>query len=240
MMSDMDDAALARRFQTIQDEAAIVELKRRYKPLVMREVNVWSSAPIPKESIESEAWLIFVQAIKTWKPGKAALSTHLTLRLKRLARYVRKHQNAARISEQNISHIGNIDRARQTLADDLGRMPTNKEIGKAVGLSARKITSIENQRRGDLFEGLMDVTQGRQDAASDRVKMLILDFREELEGQELEVYDYMMGTGGKRAIKSKGALAVRMGISAPRLSQIIKSISTKLAPHLRRAQSIIG
>lgn len=237
-MQSLSDDDLVRRYQQTKDVEAFRELKRRYKGLVFKQLGQWSRASVPTQAQEAEMWLLFADALMSYVPGRSQLSTHLTLRLKRQERFTRRYQNAARISEQNAAKIGAIDHAEAHLKDELQRLPTPAEIGKRVGLSARKVQQIQDQRRGDLFEGLMEENYADLSSSNDRVAQLIEDFAHELSGQELEAYKLLMGVQGTKRLKSKAAIARRMGISQSRLSQIIRSIAVKMEPHIRRAQTI--
>lgn len=208
----------------------------RHKGLVEFNIMKYQAASVPRATLEVEAWKLFDDAVKNYQIGSAAkFSTFASIYLYRLDRYTKTHQNVARIPEGLASNIGRYDRASLQLREELGREPTHKELGRAVGLSAKRVATLETSRRRDLFEGGFEgdteVTLGRTMAN----KHVLEDVRPLLNQQELLVYDHLIGFGGVKKMEDNNALAAKLGLSAGRVSQIKKSIAEKIGPHVRKS-----
>lgn len=225
------DTDLIKRWKKNRDYNAYQQLKRRNKNMVYKKVNTYSASPVPTSALEAEAWKLFDDAVNSYDPKKGAqFSTHLNYQLRKLDRFTKKYQNIARIPENLSSQIGDYDRSVQTLGKQFNRQPTHSEVANHMGIPVKHVKQIHTSRRGDMFEGKseFDVNQ-----LSDHSDWLLRELRDELNPQEKMVYDHLIGYK-KRKYTNKKLLAQKLGMSAGRLSQITRSISTKIGPQLRK------
>ncbi len=227
------DAELIQRWKTKRDYMAYQQLKRRHKNMVYKTVHRYSAANVPKQALEAEAWKLFDDAVKNYKPNKGAkFSTYLNYQLRKLDRYTKKYQNVARIPEALASRIGDYDRASQQLTTNLGRQPTHGELADQLEMPVRHVRQLHKSRRGDLYEGKfeagVDIIETQE-----KTDWLLKEVRDELTPQERRVYDYLIGYR-KKKITNKKELAKKLGMSPGRVSQITRSIAMKIQPHLRR------
>lgn len=228
MESDKD---LIKRWKTKRDYSAYRRLKQRHRGMVFKYVNTYAAAAIPNSALEAEAWKLFDDAVGSYNPNAGAkFSTHLNYQLLKLDRFAKKYQNIARIPENVAAKIGDYDRTVQSLSQTLQRQPTHSEVAKQMRIPVRHVKQIHVSRRGDMFEGKSEFeTQDLRDHSD----WLLKELRDELNPQEREVYDHLIGYR-KRKMTSKKKLAQKLGISPGRLSQITRSISVKLKPHLHK------
>jgi len=230
---EKSDAELIKSWKSRRDQAAYAELKSRYKLMVLKQANIYRSAPIAFENIVSQAWLLFDDAVNSFNPNMGAgFSTRLGYTLKRLDRYVKTYQNMARIPENQSAQIGTVNRARGELRLQLGREPSDHEVGKKLKLKTKVVTTLRRAQRKDLFEGLFEENPIDMDTRSESIDYVLRNARFELNQQEREVYDRLMGFGGKPKARSRATLAKSLGMSQGRLSQITSSIAKKIKPHL--------
>ena len=227
------DEELVADWKSKRDHAAYSELKRRYRLMVLKQANVYRSAPVAFENVVSQGWLLFDDAVNSFDPKKGAgFSTRLGYTLRRLDRYVKTYQNIARIPEGQSAKIGDMNRARASLGLDLGREPTDRELGKKLKLKTKTVTTLRRAQRKDLFEGIFEETPIDLDTRAESVDYVLRNARYELDGQEQQVYDRLLGLNGKPKARSKKSLAKSLGMSQGRLSQITSSISKKIRKHL--------
>lgn len=230
----LDDDALIRRWRSSRDLQSYNELRSRHSGLIFKQVNTYASSGVPRPALEAEANKLFDDAVNNYKPTSAAsFSTFLVYYLKRLDRYNRKNQDTARIPEALSLRIGEHDRVRNQLAEELMREPTPQEIAKQMGMSKSRVMQLQNSRRQDLYEGGFEGQTTNHSLRAANMHALH-DLGEELTGQEKEVYEYLTGLNGKPKITNKIALAKKLGMSPGRISQITSSISKKLQPKVNR------
>lgn len=225
------DNELIARWKHQRDITAYRQLKSRHKKMVFLYVNKYNGSPVPKEAREAEAWKYFDDAVQNYDPHSAAeFSTYLDYQLRKIDRFVKKHQNVARIPEALAGKIGDYNRTSQQMAQQLGRQPTHHEMSKAMDMDVKHIKQLHKSLRGDLFEGKFE---SETDQNSEELDWLLVDLRDELNEQEKRVYDHLIGYKVPQ-ISNKQELAIKLNISPGRLSQITGSIAKKIHPHLNK------
>lgn len=224
----IEDWKKRRNYQSYQ------QLKARNRACVMMFVNKYAASGVPRQTLESEAWKLFDDAVGNYDPKRgASFNTHLNYQLRKLDRYTKKYQNVARIPENLSSRIGEYDRVKGALSNQLKRQPNQKEIAKEMKWTISNVKNLEKARRDDLFEGGFEQS-GFDVSSNPKDDMIILlQVREELTLQEKQVFDHLIGYK-KKKYKNKQQLARKLGMSGGRLSQITRSISVKIRPHLGR------
>jgi len=202
---------------------------------VQSAVFKYQNASIPRAALEMEAWKLFDEAVNNYQLNSPAkFSTFASFYLFRLDRYTKSHQNVARIPEAISSKIGDYDRAVLSFKETQQREPTHKEVGKIIGLSPKRVKTLEIARRKDLFEGGFE-GDGETDANRQVANQYIIeDAREVLDDQEREIYDMIIGYGGKRKVMDNTTIAKRMKISSGRVSQIKGNIARKIKPYVSK------
>lgn len=227
------DKELIESWKKKRDYMAYQQLKRRHKNMVYKMVNRYKAANIPQTALEAKAWTLFDDAVQKYKPTKGAkFSTYLNYQLRKLDRYTKKYQNVARIPEALASKIGDYDRASNKLTKKLNRQPTHGEMANALDMPVKHVKQLHKSRRGDLYEGKFEDTDMIEEMSL-KTDWLLRELRDELSPQEKKVYDYLIGHN-KKKVTSKKKLARKLGMSPGRVSQITRSIATKIQPHLHK------
>ncbi len=227
----MTDEELIKSWHDTKNYTAYKLLKDRHRGMVLQMVNQYRAAAIPAASLEAEAWLLFDDAVNHFKPDQGAkFSTYLNYQLRKLDRHTKKYQNVARIPEVLAGKIGDYDRKQQELAQDLKRQPTNKEMAGALGMKVKHVEQLNRSRRGDFFEGKFE----GQDVVNqnEKIDWILREVRDELNPQELQVYDHLIGYNVKK-ITNKRDLATKLNMSPGRVSQITRQIADKINPHIK-------
>ena len=228
------DEELIKDWKSTRNLSSYTQLKNRHKGMVFQSVNTYSAASIPRASLEAEAWTLFDDAVENFKDSAGAkFSTYLNFQLRKLDRHTKKYQNIARIPEALAGKIGDYERANLELSQKLQRQPTHKELAVSMGMPVKHIQQIHKSLRSDLFEGKFEGQQQENPLQAKHDQWLLEELREELQGQEQEVYDYLIGYK-KRKITNKKELAAKLNMSPGRISQITGNIAKKLEPHLKK------
>jgi len=96
----------------------------------------------------SQARKLTLQAMKTYDPTKAKLSTHVHNHLQGLRRLTRQQTSGVRVPERIALDHGHMMRAIAELEDDLGREPTTDELADYSRLSRKRIAQLRKFQPG--------------------------------------------------------------------------------------------
>lgn len=201
-------------------------LLQAYKPLIAQKVREWRPPAIPESAFKAELETHLIKGLETYNPERAALSTHLNVRLQKAKRYMVQHQNLAYIPEGQAAYIGKIQKARDQLTDELGRAPTHIEIGKQVGLTPKRVGTIVSAMRKDIPASVFGESDpGTKATAREREVLSLLRYN--LGPEELTVFKHLYGQDGHARIQSTNELAQKLNKSPSQISRLKSSILRK-------------
>ena len=206
-------------------------LLKSFRPLIRMKTNVYKGKVkmIPDSAIESEFQLRFVDALRSYNPEKGTLGTYIFRYLDKAKRFIVENQNVGRIPENRVYKIKQFTTARDDLTEDLGRVPTTKEVSNQLGWSMAEAGRMESELRNDLLsQGFEEDPYALTPSKSEEVLRL---FKYELTGNEREVYEYLTGYG-KPQTSSTGVIARSMKIPDYQVSRLKNTIKKKLHRHL--------
>lgn len=208
------------------------------QPLVRKRMNDYTrGVPIRTEVLQSAANKQVIQSLRNYDPTKAKLTTWVTSNLRGLSRFVIANQNMARIVEERSQIIGDYQRARSELSDELGRDPTSIEMADRINqspermeASRRQVTAktvglLQHEMKKDLLSsGSLDDPFTN---VTPREREILKLLQYELDPTELQVYEYILGLHGKPKITSTGQIATMLGWSPSKVSQVKGRIAKK-------------
>jgi len=228
----MTDEELVREWQLKKDTSALNDLRRRTRQLVQSQVYKYRANAIPQPVLESEADKLFVDAVNSYDPVRAAsFRTHLFTKLKRLNRFSISRANIATIPEARAQKIGVYKNVYEELEGRKHRPPTTTELADELNWPLAEVMTIQRSLRRDIpASGITD--GGRLDTSLAREKRLIDDIWYELTPDEKKVFEYLTGTRGKRKLEKGMDLARATGFSQAKISQLRKAIGRKIERHL--------
>lgn len=201
-----------------------------FRPLIKKKTNIYArKVRIPPSAIEATFQIEFVNALKSYDPSKGALGTYVFTYLDRGRRWIGENQNIGRIPENRLYKIREYQSALEELGEDLGRVPNHSELSHRLGWTLAEVDRMESELRTDLVsqafeEDPFSITPSK----SEEVMRL---FRYELEGDQLAVYDYIIGHK-KTPINSTSEIAKKMGIKDYQVSRIKNQIRSKLTKYI--------
>jgi DNA-directed RNA polymerase sigma subunit (sigma70/sigma32) len=234
-VEELSDDDLIRQWRNQKKVAAKEELRRRHRGLIESAIIKYQGAAVPRIALELETYRLFDEAIQDYKIGSSAkFSTFASMYLYRLDRYTKQHQNVARIPEGLAASIGKYDRATFQLKEELQREPTHKEIGRRIGLSAKRVQTLEQSRRRDLFEGGFEGESFDMQGKTTANQHVLEDMRPLLNPQELQIYDLIIGYKLREAVTDNREIARRLKLSPGRVSQIKGDIARKIGPEIQK------
>ena len=202
-------------------------LYQSLKPVVNKAVSNWAGrVPVPTSAIQAEMHKQFVNAIKTFQPGKSALNTWVTNNLRKGGRFIKNYQNLGRIPENQIDKIEPYKKAKMELYDKLGHEPDTHAIAEHMGVPVRKIHQLEKENRQDLAASIFSEGDPAQVLAPKELEALSL-IQYDLTPEQRIVYEHTFGMGGKKMLKP-GEIAAQTGIHASKVSRIRKILKDKV------------
>lgn len=200
------------------------------QPLINKRLSQFSGVPIQRETLRAEANNKVISSLRTFDPRMSQMNTYLTHALKGMRRYVVQHQNMTRIVEDRATKIGEYNRTKATLVEELGREPTAMEIADKMMVPVTTVTRLQMEYREDLLaSGASEDPFINETPRSREVLRLIIY---ELTPTEMQVYEYLVGYGGKPKITKPGEIAKQLGWSGSKVSQVKNSIAEKMKKYL--------
>ncbi len=135
------DQILWEQWNRTRSNADLDALMKQINPLIQQKVNQWASVA-PRFLLENEAKALAVKAINTYRPGQAALSTHITNHLLKLSRTAYARQSTLAVPEATRLSFNSLNSAKTRLADELGRTPTLDELSDHMRLPPARIQKL--------------------------------------------------------------------------------------------------
>jgi len=206
-------------------------LLQSFKPLLAEKMKAYKGRVklIPDAAIEAEFQMRFVEALDTFDPDKASLSTYVFRYLDKAKRFIAENQNVGRIPETRVYQIKKYQTAVADLNEELSRPPTPTEISKKLGWPVAEVERMDSELRNDLLsQGFEDDPYALTPSKSEEVLRL---FKYELAGQERAVYEYLTGYGKPR-LESTGDIAKKLNLQDYQVSRYKDSIQKKLRKYL--------
>jgi len=208
-------------------------LLRSFKPLIRKQANQWVSTgdvDIPPEAVYAEFNKQFVKALQTYDPDKGQLGSWVTGNLRKAKRWMATYRHPARMGESRFYMTGQYDRAKAYLNDQLGREPSTIEIADYMQQPVAEIGRLEMEKRKSLPSGgwEFDPTTISPSKEAEALRLAMY----EMTPQEQLVAEYTLGMNGKPTLKA-GEIAVKLGVSASKVSHIRAAITDKLSKYMR-------
>jgi DNA-directed RNA polymerase sigma subunit (sigma70/sigma32) len=195
--------------------------------------RIFSTADVPKASLNFEHEQRAIEALKKWDPNKSQLSTWLNNHLRKGGRFVLTNQNFARITENIAQHIPKFNAKKAELTEMLGHEPDAHMLAQHTGLSLKDVKRLnKEQRKGFIASGdsLNDFSPPAN--LSSRTKEVINLIHHELTPQERLVHEYLHGLHGKPVIRETGKLAKVLGWDDSKVSKLKRSSYEKMEKYL--------
>jgi len=210
-----------------------------FQGLIQAKVRDWKPPSIPQSAFEAEVTKHVIKSVQSYKPDKgASLHTHVNYGIQKAKRFMVQQQNMGRMSENVAYRIGDVQRATETLQEDLGRVPTHDEIAQYMSdnnprghvFTPKQVRTILSSQRRDIPSTAWE-SDPIHNQSNRELEILPL-LRDTLTPQEAMVFDHIYGHNGVPVIKNSGEMARRLGMSQSKISRIRTSIAAKYKQYL--------
>jgi DNA-directed RNA polymerase specialized sigma subunit len=214
-----------------QKKKQLRPLLKSLRGFVNHRANVFAGRvrDIPPAAIRAEFTNQAVQALQSFDPNRGTkLTTHIGHQLKKAQRFITTYQNPGRIPENRIYRIRELQDAETRLDEKLGRAPTQLELSDQLKWSPRQVDVLQREVRKALPTGRFEHDPSSFVPSRQKEVMRLLPY--ELNNDERAVFEYIYGVGGKPKL-GPGAIARKLGMSAPKVSRLKRSIAGKYAKY---------
>ena len=237
-----DDHKLWEAWKQQPSEQTMHPLMRRFEPVFKQKVQQYKAPNVSTSAFKTNLKVHAVNAFQSYDPNRgAALRTHVENSLKRSMRFNAQHQNMAYIPEGQTAFIGGIDRAKDSLQEELGRDPSHGEIASFINArpdllgNKKKMTPamvgrVEGSRRKDVIASTMEFDP--TGTGSDRNRSVLGLLRPELNQDQQQVFDHLYGMNGAPRLQSTSALAKKLNKSPSQISRLKSGIASIYKKHI--------
>jgi DNA-directed RNA polymerase specialized sigma subunit len=207
------------------NQQALSDLMASLRPLIKKISSPWIRSGIPQSALEGEVKRIVVESLNNYDPSFGVqLNTFIISRSKKINRYVYKHQNIGRISEQRITQIGTFNNVKQFLTDRYSREPSSAQLADELGWSVPEVERMEKESRRDIIGSMQIVEPGM--IMTDRDQEVLDFLYYELTPEEQVIYEYLLGKHGKPMLKAN-EIAKRLGTNPAKISRVRAKMAEK-------------
>lgn len=229
--SEPDDASLVKAWQS-GDHSALHPLFKRYDSVIKRHASRFYGADLPHAAIDAEAKQVAMEAFKNYDGARGVrLGTYLTSYMPKIRRFVIKHQNPVRVSEDAALRVRSYRGAVDELTQKHGRPPTSGEIADHRKWSLRDVKKIRTAEGGARISELDEETPILDDG--ERRANIFVDYMyHELEPPEQRVLEHLYGLYGAKKIEDTEGIAKATGYSPAQTYRMRNSIAEKMKVHL--------
>ncbi len=210
-------------------------LMQRYNPLFARKTKEWKAPAVGEAAFKMELQKHFIGAAETFDPNRGvAFNTHVQTRLQKAKRFNAKHQNIGYIPEGQAKNIGPLQSAQNTLFEELGREPTHAELAEHLKMPESRVATLVQSLRKDVPSSAFetDPTAFHTSRENDVIRLIQRRPEDYLTPDEAKVFNHIFGSGGAAKITDTTTLAVRLGVSQPKISRLKTSIAEKIKKHI--------
>lgn len=229
-------------------------LLKLYEPVIAGKVRFGKPKAVPESAYKAELQSHAIKAFQSYDPGRGtALNTHVDWHLRKALRYGNRHANLGYLPEEQARLIGPINKAHDTLFEELGRDPTAQEIHEHLQQDPdkdwRKLTvkRIETVQAGRFRDIPMSHSAGADNydysVGTEPTHHGFEDQQIAVAAQTLpdifpnnpvmhSLFGHVFGVNGHEQIASTGALAKKLGKSQSQVSRMKSQMGATLRKHL--------
>lgn len=226
-----DDASLVKAWSG-GDKGALGTLLKRHDHIIKRHAARFHGADLPPAAIDAEAKQVAMEAFKNYDPSRGVrLSTYMTSYMPKIRRYVIKHQNPVRVSEDSALRIHSYKEAVDELTQKTGEAPTAAEIADHRKWSVRDVKKTRMAIGGARISELDEETPMLDDG--ERRTSIFIDYLyHELAPKEQKVLEHLYGLYGTPKVQDTKDIAKAVGYSPAQTHRIRNDIAAKIQEHM--------
>ena len=194
------DIALWNAWRDDPSKENLSSLLDQVNPILQKEVNRWQGGSVARPVLEIQAKKLAIDAFSNYRPGKAALNTHVTNQLKGLSRNVYTYTSPARMPEHRQVKAGTFRNVEEGLRETLAREPTTEELAQELAWSPREVARYKEEQRAT-YSTSLPIPPGFEKYSPDQT---LVDFvYHDLADQDKRVFEHTTGYGGSSILSGK-------------------------------------
>lgn len=219
-------------WKTQPSPATTGALLRKVQPAIDRGVfaNVGKDAgPV----LRSSARRLALEALRTYDPQRARLSTHVINHMQGLRRLSRQQQQVLRVPERVSLDQTYLMKAEVELSDQLGRDPSTLELADYTGISPKRITKVRSYRppiaEGSLM-AMMSPEGGEGSMPSvehGNLDVVMRAVYEDLDPINQKIIEWTLGLNGQKQLSNQ-LIASKLRLTPGAVSQRKAQIQARL------------
>lgn len=249
---------IVKHFEQIRERARqathhMIQANLRLAVSVAKQHDGWN---VPLPDLIQEGNIGLMQAVQKFDPRRGCkFSTYAIPWIwQAINRAVNDQSRAVRLPGHVVDDLTKLARAKNNLAQKLGRQPTEKELASETGLPSKKIESLlkmvssgtvsletpvgeDGCQIGD-FIADQAVLQPEEEANASLLKGGLSKILESLTPRERRIIELRFGLGNERS-RTLAEVGTELGLSKERIRQIEKEALAKLR-HPSRSRELIG
>ena len=202
-------------FKHSPSQDTFMPLYTSMKPLIATAASRNSrGSSIPQSAHMAYAAQNFLDAVKTYDPGKGSFRTHAyNTVFEKGKRLNLKYQNIGYIPEHRSTKYQVYQTALHLLKEELGREPSTVEIADECHMPVTEIERLRSEVKRDLLAQEHIVSKGLGFAQTDKAMQVAYDVHGSLEPKHQVILEHTVGMYGKKPmLKPSGASDIK-GIS---------------------------
>ena len=200
-------------------------LLNNFKGTITKSVNKWGGGNVAPAVLEIKAKKIAIDAFNSFNPAKANLNTHLTNNLKGISRPVYETQ-VARMPEGRTLKVGTYLVANEELVNNLGRLPTAKELSDNLKWNIKEVHRFRNELRSQYSTDPDKPTPPGFEEFNSEIGELDFIYHD-LNDQDKVVFEHTTGYMNSPILKTKDLMR-KSGLTSGQISHSKRRIKSKV------------
>src|SRR6201984_2565161 len=145
LLTPQEEIDLAARIKKGDREAATLMIKANLR-LVVKIARDYTNLGLPTWDLISEGNIGLVKAVERFDPAMGAkLSTYAAWWIKQsIKRALANQSKTIRLPVHLVDKIAKVRRVSLQMSDELGREPTDEELGEEIGIASRKVAKLKS------------------------------------------------------------------------------------------------
>lgn len=236
----VNELDLLNKWRETQNPQHFQALYQSMKPLIYKAAEKASyGSNIPESAHKIWAAQNFLESLRTYKPGEAALATHVYNSVHQKAKRLNyMYQNLGHMPEPRAAKVGLFQNEQSNMRGELGREPSAAELADRLNWGLREVTRIQKEIHKDL--AMADGTEEQPVFESSADEEVLNDIYYSLTPEEQVVFDHVYGRHGKSsAVKANrkvdfDLIGKRSGMSSSKTRTVWVRVRNKLGKALKR------
>lgn len=210
-----------------KDKKLLGDILDKLDPMIKSETYRVLPPTIPKTVMETQMKIQAVNALHKYDPKYGKINTFIESYLDKPKRMMYKYQNVARIPETRAIKIGTFNRAKEQLAQKLGREPSDIELADDLAWDLKEVGVMNMSLRKDIISG-----QFQDNPADNSREQTVYHFiAQNLTPVEFNVWKHMSGYNNAEML-SGNDIAKKMKVSPSQVTKIKNRIGEKIEKYI--------